>query len=122
MHWMFGKVEMVFLKMANTVLKSLFRRPYTVKYPFGPRVYHGEITRGHIRIDIKECIYCGNCQRKCPTDALVVNKEEKSWTIDRMRCVTCNYCVETCPKKCLYMEKDYMEPMTARKMEVYKDA
>lgn len=111
---------MALFKMYNTVLKSLFRKPYTKKYPFGPRVYHGDMTRGSISIDIEKCISCGVCALKCPTNALRVNKEEKSWRIDRLRCVICGYCVESCPVKCLSMEKDYAQPMTERKTEVYK--
>ena len=108
--------------MYNTVIKSLFRRPYTVKYPFGPRVYHGDITRGSIGIDIGKCIYCGLCQKKCPTTALAVSKEEKSWGIDRLRCITCGACVEVCPKKCLEMNRDYSPPVTEKKREVFKNA
>ncbi len=111
---------MAFVKMSKTVLKSLVKRPYTVKYPLGPRVYHGEVTRGSIAIKIEDCIFCGICQKKCPADALKVVKEDKSWEIDRLRCITCSACVEACPKKCLTMEKDYTKPMLAKKKEVYK--
>lgn len=110
---------MSFFKMSKTVLKTLFRGPYTVKYPFGPKVYHGDITRGKITVDIKECIFCGTCQRKCPTKAILVTKEEKKWSIDRLCCITCGNCVESCPKKCLFMDKEYTVPVQKREKEVY---
>lgn len=109
-------------KMTKTVLKSIFRRPCTVKYPFGPRVYHGEITRGKIGIDIEECVFCGLCQKKCPTYAIEVEREKKFWAIDRLRCITCGACVEGCPKKCLSMERDYSEPVTDKGREVFQNA
>jgi formate hydrogenlyase subunit 6/NADH:ubiquinone oxidoreductase subunit I len=55
--------------------------------------------------------------RKCPSQALVVNKEAKTWQIDRLRCVVCNSCVDTCPVKCLFMDTQYSAPVTARGVE-----
>jgi formate hydrogenlyase subunit 6/NADH:ubiquinone oxidoreductase subunit I len=72
-----------------------------VKRDFAPK------TRGSIRIEIDKCIFCGICQRKCPTQAIVVTKETKHWDIDRFRCIICNACVEACPKKCLFTEGQY---------------
>ena len=112
---------MQFFIMAKTVLKSLFRKPFTIKYPFGPKVL-SEASRGSIIIDISKCIFCGICQRKCPTGAIVVSKEEKTWTIARLRCITCGYCVEVCPKKCLSMSNQYTEPMLTRHEETHKNA
>jgi len=113
---------MSFLVMAKTVLKSVFRRPYTVKYPFGLRIYHGNISRGRVNIDIEQCLFCATCQKKCPAAAIVVLKEEKKWTIDRLRCVTCGHCVESCPKRCLVMENQYSPPQARHKEEVFQNA
>jgi formate hydrogenlyase subunit 6/NADH:ubiquinone oxidoreductase subunit I len=113
---------MSFLVMAKTVIKSLLRRPYTVRYPFGPRVYHGNISRGSIKIDIQQCIFCGTCQRKCPVAALTVSQEEKKWSIERLRCIACGYCVESCPKKCLLMENQYSPPLPEHREEVFQNA
>jgi len=107
--------------MAKTVIKSLFKKPATVKYPFGPKILP-KGARGSISIDIAKCIFCGMCQRKCPTAALIVNKEEKTWNIARLRCITCGYCVEICPKKCLQMNNQYTEPMLTRREDLYKNA
>jgi len=112
---------MQFFIMAKTVLKSLLRKPITVKYPFGPKTLSGA-ARGSIIIDISKCIFCGICQRKCLTGAIVVNKEEKTWSIARLRCITCGYCLEVCPKKCLQMSNQYTEPMLTRHEELYKSA
>ncbi|MDR3074858.1 MAG: 4Fe-4S binding protein [Candidatus Methanoplasma sp.] len=96
-------------KISGLILRSLFRRPATSGYPAVPKEW-GERTRGRIEIDAPECILCGTCARKCPTEALVVSKAEATWEIDRMRCVQCGHCVEICPKKCLRMAKEYTAP------------
>lgn len=111
---------MFFFRMSKTVLKSLFRRPYTVKYPFGPRVYHGDCTRGMVSIDISKCILCGICQKKCPVGAISVKREEKIWIIDRLHCISCGSCTESCPRKCLTMESEYTEPVTEKRNDIYQ--
>jgi formate hydrogenlyase subunit 6/NADH:ubiquinone oxidoreductase subunit I len=112
---------MRFFTMAKTVLKSLFTKPFTVKYPFGPKIL-SKSARGSIVIDISKCIFCGMCQRKCPTAAIIVAKEAKSWEIARLRCITCGYCAEVCPKKCLSMNNQYTDPMLTVSEEVHKNA
>ena len=104
---------MAFFSMTKTVLKSLFRPPATVKYPFAPREFAAR-SRGKITISIEPCIFCGLCQRKCPSDAITVNKAERTWTIDRLKCIMCGACVEACPKDCLTQENRYSEPLTDR--------
>jgi ech hydrogenase subunit F len=112
---------MSFFLMAKTVLKSLFRKPATRRYPFVVRPFYKN-TRGKISIEIGNCIFCGICQKKCPTAAINVGKNEKKWRIDRLRCISCGYCVESCPKKCLAMENEYSQPVIIRKKEVFKNA
>ncbi len=97
---------MSFFSMSKIVLKSLFQKPVTRLYPFVARNYYAG-SRGHIRIEIKDCIFCGICERKCPTSAIKVVRNDKTWEIDRLGCVSCNFCVEVCPKKCLFMENTY---------------
>lgn len=94
------------LKMARTILKNLFSRPATRKYPYIKREpFKG--ARGNISINIDECIYCGACSKQCPTNAITVNREENSWAINRYKCIMCEYCTEKCPKKCLSVEALY---------------
>jgi len=107
--------------LTKTVIKSVLRRPATIKYPFGPKRPYYKGARGSIKQDITKCIFCGLCEKKCPTGALSVNRDKKEWTIDRLRCITCGYCTEICPKKCLTMEPDYKPPVTGRKKETYKN-
>jgi len=100
------------------IIRSMFNKPATLMHPVVKRDWH-ERTRGRIKIDIDDCIFCGICVKKCPTKALCISKEEKSWTIRRMQCILCDYCVEVCPKKCLICAQDYMEPDVIKTVDRY---
>lgn len=82
-------------------------------YPVIPREYN-EKTRGQIAIDEPNCILCGICDKKCPTDAISVSKEDRTWTINRMQCIQCLCCVDVCPKQCLSNVNLYVTPDTKK--------
>jgi ech hydrogenase subunit F len=93
--------------MIGNIFKNLASKPATRKYPFEKREPFKN-SRGRVKgVDIDVCIFCGICARKCPSDAIKVNKNEKSWEIDPFKCVVCSVCSEVCPKKCLYMDEEY---------------
>ena len=96
--------------MAGTTLLNLFRKPATLMYPFKPRAYF-PITRGHITIDFSRCIHCTICAKKCPTDAIAVDRPNKEWKIDHLRCIACGSCIDNCPRKCLQMNNVYRPPV-----------
>lgn len=100
---------MAVMKFAGYVINKLFKKPATAMYPVRKREFF-ERTRGHIGIDIDACIFCGMCSRKCPTGAIGVDRNTKTWDIERMKCIQCSCCVEVCPKKCLTMENAYTAP------------
>lgn len=108
-------------KLGKMILRSLFKKPATLMYPVVPREWQ-ERTRGHIENQINDCIFCGICQKKCPTNALVVDKAKRSWTIERMQCIQCSCCVEVCPKKCLTNENTYTSPSTEKVVDTYVGA
>ena len=87
------------MNFTGTVLKNLFSKPVTINYPAEPMEYP-ERSRGHIEIDIDDCVLCGLCSRSCPSGALTVDRAAGKWSIDRFDCVQCGYCVEKCPKSC----------------------
>jgi formate hydrogenlyase subunit 6/NADH:ubiquinone oxidoreductase subunit I len=109
---------MSLLGMTKTVLKNLFTRPATERYPYVAKEYLTG-ARGKVDIEIEKCIFCGICQRKCPTAAIAVTKDPKVWTIDRLRCVSCNACVEVCPKKCLALNVKYSACVTKRSHDAF---
>jgi formate hydrogenlyase subunit 6/NADH:ubiquinone oxidoreductase subunit I len=103
----YGEVrEMAFFKMAKTAIRTVVSRPATLMYPIRPGK-KTRLSRGHVVIDPSRCISCGMCMKKCPSEAICVEKDAKTWTIDRLRCVVCNSCVEVCPVKCLSMDLQY---------------
>lgn len=108
---------MSMFSFAKTEFRNLFSKPATRHYPQEPRVYP-ERTRGHIENDIDVCILCGLCGKKCPTGAIQVDRNEKTWSISRFSCIQCGYCVESCPKKCLTMNQAYTQPGAEKKTDV----
>ena len=112
---------MAFLKFSKTVMKNLFSKPVTKLYPNVPCDFQKR-TRGHVRINIDDCIFCGMCGRKCPTGAINVDRNEKKWTINRFDCIQCSSCVDGCPKKCLTMGNEYTSPDIKKTKDVFSNA
>lgn len=102
---------MGYFEMAKTAILTTLRSPSTRRYPSVP-AKKTILSRGRVSIDPARCISCGMCMRKCPTDAICVVKDEKTWSIDRLKCVVCNCCVEQCPVHCLTMETGYTPSLT----------
>lgn len=96
-----------------TVVKNLLKKPATRNYPFVVRepfpAYRGELV-----IKVEDCIFCGMCERKCPSQCITVTKTEGTWQCDPHACVYCGVCVDHCPTKCLSMKDVHRAPMTER--------
>jgi ech hydrogenase subunit F len=56
--------------------------------------------------------------RNCPSDAITVDRNARTWKINRFACVQCKECVTNCPKKCLTMDTEYTAPATEKEEEV----
>lgn len=104
------------MTFAGVMLKNLFSKPVTKPYPEKPAVFQ-ERTRGHVEIDIADCILCGNCARNCPPLAIEIDRTKGVWSISRFDCVQCGYCTDVCPKKCLRIVPGYPEPMPGKSVE-----
>ncbi len=102
---------MAFFEMVKTAIRTVLRRPATRRYPSVPAKCT-PLSRGRVSLDPSRCISCGICMKKCPSGAICVRKEEKTWSIDRLRCIVCNCCVEACPVHCLAMETKYTPCVT----------
>lgn len=109
---------MKLMDFTSLALKNLFSKPATCNYPAEPAVYP-ERSRGHIEIDIDDCIMCGMCQKKCPSGAITVDRASKTWSIERMGCVQCENCVAGCPKSCLHIKPGYTEPSAQKTVDTY---
>lgn len=54
--------------------------------------------------DASKCVYCTLCAKKCPQQAIVVDRAAKTWILNAKNCVGCGVCAAACPKKCLEMK------------------
>jgi len=95
--------------MALTVLKNLLKGPSTIRYPYQPAKVT-PVTRGHLTINIEDCIFCGLCRMHCPADAIEINKQDRTWQLNQFQCVICGCCISYCPKDCLFIEQTYLPP------------
>jgi formate hydrogenlyase subunit 6/NADH:ubiquinone oxidoreductase subunit I len=92
------------LEMLHSIVKNFMKGPSTRLYPFTKRIPFKDARGNLTGIDEELCIYCGICQRKCPADAIVVDRATKTWNMNPYKCVLCGVCVEACPKKCMNMD------------------
>lgn len=106
------------MSFAGHALSNLFHKPVTSNYPAVKNEFTDR-TRGSVVIDIDSCVFCGMCAKKCPSDAIKVDRASKTWSIDRMGCVQCSNCVNSCPKKSLGMDRNYTEPNTQKTVDSY---
>ena len=96
--------------MFRNIVRNLKFGPKTRLYPFEVREPF-EGTRGAIAgIDTDACIYCSICAKKCPSNAIEVDRAAKEWKLNIGKCVICNICVEVCPKNCIVMSQNYRKP------------
>lgn len=100
------------------VLGNLFKKPATTGYPFEPAVYP-ERMRGHVELQVEDCIFCGLCMRSCPSQAIEVDRKTGTWRIQRFDCVQCGSCVSACPRKCLAMVTGYTAPGAEKTSDTY---
>src|ERR1035441_6575183 len=107
---------MAYFEMSRLALKWALTKPPTSRYPFEPRRALAG-SRGRLIFTKDNCVYCTVCAKKCPTGALVVNRAQKKWAIDRLLCITCGYCVEACPKKYLALGTDHATPTVTKDLE-----
>lgn len=110
---------MDFFKMGKVALRSLFAKPATRNYPVEQREFSPN-TRGHIEMDVEHCVACGICAKRCPASAITVDRNERTWSIERMYCIQCGACVEACPKKSLSMKPMYANPDFMKVVDTYQ--
>ena len=109
---------MGYFEMSKLALKWALAKPPTTRYPFEPRVALAG-SRGLLVFKKENCVYCNVCMKKCPTGALLVNRAQKKWAVDRLRCITCGYCVEVCPKKALELSTSHGSPLVTKDREFF---
>lgn len=99
------------MKMLKTIVKQFVHKPVTTRFPAEPAKTY-EATRGQIVFDPAKCTSCTLCQKRCPSQAIVVDKAAKTWAIDRFRCIICGSCIDLCKFHALSMDTAYSSAAT----------
>jgi formate hydrogenlyase subunit 6/NADH:ubiquinone oxidoreductase subunit I len=107
---------MPYFQMTKLALKWVLSKPTTSRYPFEPRKIISR-SRGQVIFTKDHCVFCTVCAKKCPTAALLVNRAQKRWAIDRLRCISCGACVDACPKDSITLATDHALPVVTRDRE-----
>ena len=92
--------------LIGNILKNALSRPATRLYPVVKRPAPPG-ARGRLDVNLEQCAYCTLCAKRCPANALDVDRAAKRWTFNPWSCIVCGYCVDACPKKCLTMEPEH---------------
>jgi formate hydrogenlyase subunit 6/NADH:ubiquinone oxidoreductase subunit I len=112
--------------MLGEILHSLFRRPATVRYPFGVRKAVPRRLRGILKYDPDKCVGCLLCMKDCPANAIeiiAVDKPNKRFIMrfNADRCSYCAQCVVNCRFHCIEMSPQEWEraALSRRAFTVY---
>jgi formate hydrogenlyase subunit 6/NADH:ubiquinone oxidoreductase subunit I len=92
------------------LIRTFFRRPETVKFPFGPADISPEF-RGRVTIHEENCRGCSLCVRDCPTGALELFKESREeYRLEYRpdRCAYCGQCELSCNFDAIYLISKYV--------------
>lgn len=107
-------------KMLREVLKSLTKKPATIKYPAKAANIPDRFI-GRLKFEAEKCIGCKLCMKDCPANAIVIEKvgDKFEATVDLDKCIYCAQCVDTCPKKALRATTNFeLAQLDKRKLKV----
>jgi ech hydrogenase subunit F len=110
---------MALFSLSKLIAKSAVSKPATRLYPFDKREPFPK-TRGRIELEIGSCVFCTLCAKKCPTEAIVCDRKDKTWSIDHLKCILCGNCVDSCRKGCLTQRIRPAPPMLINEIEHYQ--
>jgi len=99
------------------VIKNLFRRPITIRFPNESNPVSKNY-RGEHCYDINKCAGCGLCAKVCPNRAIEMvettnkGKTKKHLEIDMSKCSFCGLCQDICPAGAIKLSTDIPSPTT----------
>jgi Ni,Fe-hydrogenase III small subunit/Pyruvate/2-oxoacid:ferredoxin oxidoreductase delta subunit len=78
------------------IIKKIIKYPrLTQNYP--KNAPNSSLFIGKPEIDLEKCTKCGECVARCPSRAIVMDKETNDIGINYDECVFCTLCEEICP-------------------------
>lgn len=87
-------------------LKKIVKYPrLTGEYP-KDRTNPG-IIMGKPVIDASSCTACGECVNRCPSSAIVLDRQRAGIAINMDECIFCSLCEEVCPAKAVTMTSEF---------------
>jgi len=106
--------------MFQLVTRNFFNKKLTRAFPAGPERAPYERTKGRIVFNEKTCILCSICAKRCPSDAITVDRATGKWELDAFRCILCNECVVSCPKKSITMSTERRNGSETKVVETFQ--
>ncbi|MDD3890072.1 MAG: 4Fe-4S binding protein [Syntrophomonadaceae bacterium] len=97
--------------MIPNIISNLTHGPRTRIYPLEVRKLPTG-ARGHIEFDMEKCIFCSLCMKRCPADAIIVDRKGKTLTFAPLRCIVCEACIEGCAKDAITLYEQWRPPVT----------
>lgn len=77
-------------------LKKVMKNP-RITYEYPKRPLEKDNFRGGLVIDESKCTFCGECADRCPSGAIVLDREAKTIGVDLDQCLFCCLCEDICP-------------------------
>lgn len=102
--------------MFKLITKNFFRKAPTRLYPLVEERDAFERSRGRIDMEPDKCILCSICAKKCPADAITVDRATGKWELNALRCIICGECVNSCPKKTIHMSNARRHSMAEKEI------
>ena len=91
--------------MFKSILKIIKYPRLTQNYP--KKAIDSRLFIGRPKIDSDKCTGCGECVSRCPSNAIVNNKNTKKAYINLDECIFCVLCEEVCPVGAVKMSNEF---------------
>lgn len=103
-------IPILLIWLALSVIITLRYKPavfHNLICPFGIfQKFFGKFAFFSTRVVSEKCIGCKLCEKVCPSDSIVVKKEDKKAEVNTSLCLQCSNCQEICPTEAIEYSKE----------------